>query len=89
MQPDGPQTHVGNGAAAKPARKRRAINPKFPYAMNFGITALMAAAVARQCPMSSPFSQSDVGRIALHAWLLTNDEGYRRDLAADGEKGSQ
>jgi hypothetical protein len=84
--PTGAQTHVtGNGAAAsKKVRKHRAINPKFPATMNFGITIQMAQAVLRQCPRSSPFNQSDIGRLALHSWLLANDESYRRDILAEG-----
>jgi hypothetical protein len=87
MQTDDAPTHLtGNGSAAKAKqpRRQRAINPKFPCAMNFGITVQMAQAVLRQCPRSSPFSQSDIGRLALHAWLLTNDESYRREIVADG-----
>src|SRR5262245_16158194 len=75
---------VSGTAKAKIKRKQRPMQAKFPATMNFGVTATMAAAVARQCPPSSPFTQSDVGRLALHAWLLANDESYRREIAADG-----
>src|SRR5262245_17521060 len=87
MHTAGAQAPVsGNGITGKTKqpRKPRAINPKFPCAMNFGITVQMAQAVLRQCPQSSPFSQSDIGRLALHHWLLVNDEAYRREIAADG-----
>src|SRR5262245_42937294 len=86
MHTASPQAQASANGAAQPRkpRKQRAINPKFPCAMNFGITLQMAQAVLRQCPRSSPFQQSDIGRLALHMWLLANDESYRREIAADG-----
>jgi hypothetical protein len=74
----------GNGAAEKKKRKQRPMVSKFPCAMNFGITELMAQAVQRQCPPSSPFTQSDIGRLAVHTFLLQNDAIYQREIAADG-----
>ena len=79
------QVTTQNGAAKK--RKQRPMVAKFPATMNFGITLAMAEGVQRLSPPSSPFTQSDIGRIALHSYLLSNDELYRRAIAADGMNG--
>jgi hypothetical protein len=52
--------------------------------MNFSITAAMADGIAELCGPQSPFTQSDVGRISLHSYLLANSERYRRAIAAAG-----
>jgi len=68
------------------APKRRAQRPmqaKFPYSMNFGITAPMFEAIQELSSPSSPFTQSDVGRHSVHSYLLTHSERYRRAMRAD------
>jgi hypothetical protein len=57
---------------------------KFPHSMNFGVTQAMAEAVQELCTPQSPFTQSDVGRIALHSYLLGNSERYRRAIGMNG-----
>jgi len=56
---------------------------KFPYSMNFGITGAMFEAMQELCSPSSPFTQSDVGRLSLHGYLLTHSERYRRAMRVD------
>jgi len=56
---------------------------KFPYSMNFGITAPMFEAIQELSSPSSPFTQSDVGRHSVHSYLLTHSERYRRAMRAD------
>jgi hypothetical protein len=72
--------------AAPKRRTQRLMQAKFPYSMNFGITGAMFEAIQDMCTSASPFTQSDVGRLSLHAYLLTNSERYRRAIAADGMK---
>jgi hypothetical protein len=52
--------------------------------MNFPITAAMFEGIQELCGPQSPFTQSDVGRISLHSYLLANSERYRRAIAAAG-----
>jgi len=56
---------------------------KFPYSMNFGITAPMFEAIQELSSPSSPFTQSDVGRHSVHSYLLTHSERYRRAMKAN------
>lgn len=78
-------TPTRDGAEAQPKkRKQRPMVSRFPSTMNFGITAEMAAAVQELCTPASPFTQSDVGRIALHSYLLGNSERYRRAIGGNG-----
>jgi len=74
----------------KSAPKRRAQRPmqaKYPCSMNFGITLAMFEAVQELCMAESPFTQSEVARHALHSYLLTNSERYRRVFRAGGSTG--
>jgi hypothetical protein len=71
---------------AEPQPKRRAQRPmekKFPHSMNFGVTQAMAEAIQELCTPQSPFTQSDVGRISLHSYLLVNSERYRRAIGGN------
>jgi hypothetical protein len=59
---------------------------KFSYSMNFGITEAMFEAMQELCSPTSPFTQSDVGRLSLHGYLLTNSERYRRAIMNVGNR---
>ena len=56
---------------------------RFPATMNFGITGPMAIAVDELCGPASPFTQSDIGRMALHSYLLTNSASYQHAIASE------
>jgi hypothetical protein len=56
--------------------------------MNFGITGAMAIAIEELCGPNSPFTQSDVGRIALHSYLLGNSASYQHAIASEGMRGN-
>jgi len=80
------QVSTQGGAVGQPKkRKQRPMVAKFPATMNSGITLAMAEGVQRLCSPSSPFTQSDVGRIALHSYLLSNDELYRHAVSNGGK----
>jgi hypothetical protein len=59
---------------------------KFPYSMNFGITEAMFEAMQELCSPTSPFTQSDIGRVSLHSYLLANSERYRRAIMNGGNR---
>jgi hypothetical protein len=74
-----PETPVISTLESAPKRRvQREMQAKYPYSMNFGVTAAMHAAIEDMASPLSPFSQSDVGRHALHQYLLANSERYRR-----------
>jgi hypothetical protein len=64
-------------------RKQREMRIRFPATMNFGVTAPMAMAVEAMCGPASPFTQSDIGRIALHSYLLGNSASYQQAIASE------
>jgi hypothetical protein len=67
-------------------KKHRQPQPlrRFPASMNFGITEAMHYAVARLTTPGSPFSQSDIGRQALHQFLMA-DPVYRQAVSEEGQ----
>jgi hypothetical protein len=74
--------------SARPKRKQRVMQIRFPATMNFGITAAMAIAIEELCGPNSPFTQSDVGRMALHSYLLGNSASYQHAIASEGMRGN-
>jgi hypothetical protein len=59
---------------AKKPRKKRVEDSKFPYRMDFGITAEMFAAVKRM--MRGPYKQSQIGQQIFHCYFLQYDPRY-------------
>jgi hypothetical protein len=74
---DGAMTDTQANRRAKKHRQPQPLR-RFPAAMNFGITRAMNDAVHRLSLPGSPFSQSDVGRMALHEFLFARDPIYRQ-----------
>jgi hypothetical protein len=65
-------------SAAKTERRKRI--EKFPLKYHFAITAAMGDALRRLTGSNSLLSESDIGRLALHSYLLANDPQYVRAL---------
>jgi hypothetical protein len=66
-------------AASTTAKKPRAkAIERFPLKYHFAITAPMGAALKRMTGSNSLLSESDIGRLALHNYLLANDPYYLR-----------
>ena len=66
-----------------PQPKRRAQRPmqnKYPCSVNVGVTEPMYLAVQGMCAHQSPFTQSEIVRMALHEYLLNRSEWYRQQM---------
>jgi hypothetical protein len=61
--------------AKKPARKSI---ERFPLRFHCAITPAMGDSIKRMTGNNSLLSESDVGRMALHGYLLANDPHYAR-----------
>jgi hypothetical protein len=74
-----------DSAAAQPKRRaQRPMQTKFPCSMNFGITLAMHEAIQELCSPASHYTQSRIGQDALHFYLLSNSERYRRAIGGNG-----
>jgi hypothetical protein len=67
---------------AKPAAKTRS-KPieRFPLRFHCAITIAMGEAFKDSTGNNSLLSESDIGRLALHAWFLANNPKYARLMA--------
>ena len=66
-----------------PARRRkRRQTPvvKFPLRFHCAITIAMGDSLRRMTGGNSLLSESDIGRLALHSYLLSNDPHYHRAM---------
>ena len=61
----------------KPARKSI---ERFPLRFHCAITPAMGEAIKQMTGNNSLLSESDVGRLALHGYLLTNNAAYARAM---------
>ena len=78
-----PNTQPPNAAqaGAKPAAKKRHTPiERFPLRFHCAITLEMGDALKRLTGSNSLLSESDVGRLALHNYLLSNDPLYVRQM---------
>jgi len=72
----GPDT-VAKGARAKPIER-------FPLRFHCAITIAMGNSLKRLTGHNCLLSESDVGRMALHNYLLANDPHYVRAMRGNG-----
>lgn len=85
MTPD-PNRADTQAAASAPAgtstraKVRQKAIVRFPVRFHFAITLAMAQSLQRMTGGASLLAESDVGRIALHAYLLQNDPRYRQEM---------
>jgi hypothetical protein len=85
MTPDStpPNTPVANAAqgGTKPAAKtRHRPIERFPLRFHCAITLAMGNSLRRMTGSNSLLGESDVGRLALHNYLLSNDPMYVREM---------
>jgi hypothetical protein len=66
-------------ASIKAKARQKAI-VKFPCRFHCAITAAMAESLARMTGGNALLSESDIGRLALHSYLLANDPQYTKQM---------
>jgi hypothetical protein len=67
-----------NVAQAGTEKRARKSIERFPLRFHCAITVAMNDSIKRMTGNNSLLSESDVGRMALHGYLLANDPGYVR-----------
>ena len=60
--------------------KRQTSVVKFPLRFHCAITIAMGDSLRRMTGGNSLLSESDIGRLALHSYLLSNDPHYHRAM---------
>jgi hypothetical protein len=73
---DTPSTAAAPAATGKTARLQQ-----FPLKYHFSITPAMGNALRRMTGPNSPYREADIGRLALHQFLLQNDPQYARQVS--------
>jgi hypothetical protein len=77
-----PQAATAAPAAARnPAKRRAKPIERFPLKFHFAITLAMGDALKRLTGSNALLSESDIGRLALHSYLLSNDPLYVRAMS--------
>jgi hypothetical protein len=80
-----PQAAAAAPAAARnPAKQRAKPIERFPLKYHFAITLAMGDSLKRLTGCNALLSESDVGRLALHSYLLANDPIYFRTVNSNG-----
>jgi hypothetical protein len=69
--------HVG---AQPVAKKRHTPIERFPLRFHCAITPAMGEAIKQMTGNNSLLSESDIGRLALHGYLLSNNPAYARTM---------
>ena len=72
-------TPAPNGASTQAKMRHRAI-VKFPLRFHCAISQAMGDSLRRLTGSNSLMAESDIGRIALHSYLLANDPYYARAM---------
>ena len=72
-------TPAPDSASTKAKSRHRAV-VKFPLRFHCAITVEMGNSLRRLTGSNSLMSESDIGRIALHGYLLANDPYYARAM---------
>jgi hypothetical protein len=90
MTPDATTANTPSPSAAPVAAKPVAkVRPKpierFPLRFHCAITLPMGDSLKRLCGGNAALlSESDIGRLALHGYLLANDPHYARAMGGNG-----
>jgi hypothetical protein len=82
--PNTPPTSTAQAGAKPVAKKRHTPIERFPSRFHCAITIEMGESLKRLSGSNSLLSESDVGRLALHSYLLANDPHYLRALGGNG-----
>jgi hypothetical protein len=75
-----PPPNVAQGDAKPAAKRRHKPIERFPLRFHCAITVAMGNSLHRMTGSNSLLSESDVGRLALHNYLLSNDPLYVRQM---------
>jgi hypothetical protein len=67
-------------SATTKAKVRQSPVVKFPLRFHCAITIAMGDSLRRMTGGNSLLSESDIGRLALHSYLLSNDPHYHRAM---------
>jgi hypothetical protein len=73
-----PAPPIGASTTAKKPRAKPI--ERFPLKFHFAITIAMGDALKRLTGGHALVSESDIGRLALHSYLLANDPHYARAM---------
>jgi DNA-binding FadR family transcriptional regulator len=68
-----------NGAGTKAKGRQKPIT-RFPLQFHFAISRAMNNSILRLTAGNSLLAAADIGRLALHNYLLANDPGYQREI---------
>jgi hypothetical protein len=79
-QPNTPSPSVAQAGAKPAAKKRHTPIERFPLRFHCAITLAMGDSLKRLTGGNSLMSESDIGRLALHSYLLANDLQYARAM---------
>jgi len=79
-RPNTPSLSPAQGGAKPAAKKRHTPIERFPLKFHFAITLAMGDSLKRLTGGNSLLSESDIGRLALHSYLLANDLQYVRAM---------
>ena len=74
-----PTAPAPDGASTKAKVRHKAV-VKFPLRFHCAISLAMGESLRRMTGGNSLMSESDIGRIALHGYLLANDPYYARAM---------
>lgn len=75
---------ASNGAPTKAKRRQGPIS-RFPLQCHMAITEEMNHSLLRLTGKGSLLTQSDIARLALHAYLMANDAQYVREIQGNAQ----
>ena len=87
IAPDAQSATATPTAARTPAKQRAKPIERFPLKFHFAITLAMGDALKRLTGDNALLSESDIGRLALHSYLLANDPLYVRVISNGSNHG--
>lgn len=65
-----------------PARRATRVS-KFPFQFHYAINIPMQQSLERLTGLNSLWDSAQIGRMALHSWLLQNDPQYREEVTGN------
>ena len=85
-RPDTQSARPNPQDATTKARKRQSPVVRFPGRLHLAVTAAMINSLRRLTGGNSLLAEADIGRLALHGYLLANDPLYQRELGGSNGK---
>jgi hypothetical protein len=80
MTSNTPSPNAAQVGAKPMAKRRHAPIERFPLRFHCAITVAMGNSLKRLTGGNALLAESDIGRLALHSYLLANDPHYRRAM---------